>query len=124
MSDPDLEMEQLLGRYGPAEPPADLKPRAIAAAYSAMRARRLAWAAVAAAVVAVALQWQVGRAYRAIGEPAIQAQEAERSEQVASMAEVFGGGDDAVRAATLIVDEFARAEVIPVAMRALEEWTR
>jgi hypothetical protein len=97
----DEELEQLIGRYRPADPAPDLRDRVIAAAAPARRVRlgKVDWtfAATAAALILAAA------ATRTPEVATVSVAEVERQRAVYDTAEMLGGGAEAVRLAELVV---------------------
>jgi len=97
----DEELEQLIGRYRPADPAPDLRARVIAGAAPPRRVRLGAvdWtcAATAAALILAAV------ATRSPELPTASAADAVRQRVIRDTAEVLGGGAEAVRVAEFIV---------------------
>jgi hypothetical protein len=97
----DEELEQLIGRYRPADPLPDLRVRVVAAAARAPRVRlgALDWtfAAAAAALILAAVATRTPEVATA------SAADVARQRAVRDTAELLGGGAEAFRLAELVV---------------------
>ena len=102
----DEDLEQLIGRYRPADPPSNLRERIVAAAALAPRVRlgTVDWV-FAATAAALTLAAVATRTSQGIIESA---EEAERQLVVRDTAEMLGGGGEAIRLAELIVPPLPR----------------
>jgi len=109
----DEELEATLRRYRLVDPPADLGDSAIAAAEARTRSYGHGWGAAAAA--AVLALWFAAHAasWEPQGDPA-------RDAEVAFVADILGGGEDALRYAELAVPR--REPDVDLATRVEEPW--
>jgi hypothetical protein len=94
----DDKIRELLGRYQPAGPPSELRKRALAP--SARSLRTWPWAVAAAALLAITLGVHAAsnRAIATVAEVAAPV-------SVDALTTAMGGGEEAQRAAQLIVTE-------------------
>jgi hypothetical protein len=94
----DDKVRELLGRYRPAGPPAELRERALT--ITAKPLRTWPWAAAAAVLLttALGLHAATNRALSRVAEPAA-------PPSVDALADALGADEDAQRAARLIVME-------------------
>jgi hypothetical protein len=93
MDERDDELDARLRRFRPADPPAILRERVLAAAARrpSGRVRATWWSVAAAAAIITLLHWQTARLYRSMAEPELRASQERRTRQIDEMAEAWGG---------------------------------
>ena len=113
--DGDIGIEELLRRYRPIDPPAELRTRILARLREPPVRRAWPWAVAAAALLLVTLASHVALDREAAKTAAVMTSASETHARVAAdLTEMLGGDDEARRLAELIIaEQTARRESAP-----------
>jgi hypothetical protein len=107
----DDDLEGTLRRYRPRAPGADLRSRILAAGEADAGRSRFEWIWGPAAAAAILVLWFAAHASQIEPEP-----DPLRDAEVAVIAEILGGGEDAIAYAELAVPRRNMSVPIPLAM--------